>query len=133
MDEEDFCDAQQAARLWVALAEDAPVGFAHVEMLADGLPHLEEIDVHPQHGRRGVGTELVRTVCRWVARSGYPEITLTTFRSVPWNFPFYTKLGFEEIPNAELRAAVAAVVQDETARGLGPRGRVVMCYRVRAT
>ena len=132
-DEDDFRDAQQAGRLWVALAEDAPVGFALVEMLADGLPHLEEVDVLPQHGRRGVGASLVRAVCPWVAQSGYPEITLTTFRNVPWNFPFYARLGFEEIPSDELRAAVAAVVRDETARGFDPQSRVVMRYRVRAT
>src|SRR5262245_30813375 len=52
--------AQQEGRLWVALADEVPVGFAHVEMLADDLPHLEEIDVDPRHGRRGLGTALVR-------------------------------------------------------------------------
>ena len=39
-----------------------PVGFALVEMLADDLPHLEELDVDPSHGRRGLGTALVRGV-----------------------------------------------------------------------
>jgi len=24
-------------------------------------------------------------------RSGYQQITLTTFRTVPWNMPFYTR------------------------------------------
>src|SRR6185503_9462415 len=77
--------AQADGRLCVALDGDRPVGFAHVEMLAEDLPHLEELDVHPDHGRRGIGAALVRTVCEWVARSGYSEVTLTTFRAVPWN------------------------------------------------
>ena len=130
--ESDFREAQADGRLWVALADDTPVGFALVEMLAPDLPHLEEIDVHPQHGRRGVGTALMRTVCEWVSRSGYPEITLTTFRVVPWNMPFYCRLGFEEVSTGELRPELAAVVQDEAARGLDPHRRVVMRYRVRA-
>ncbi len=93
-----FDDAVRDGRLWVALMNGVPVGFALVEMLADDLPHLEELDVHPSHGRRGVGTALVRTVCQWAADSGYVMLTLTTFRAVPWNFPFYSRLGFAEIP-----------------------------------
>jgi len=100
-------------------------------MLAKDLPHLEEIDVHPDHGRRGIGTALMRAVCAWTLRSGYPEITLTTFRAVPWNMPFYSRLGFEEVSDAELRPELATVVARETARGLDPRRRVVMRYRAR--
>jgi GNAT superfamily N-acetyltransferase len=128
-EEGDFRESQADGRLWVALAEDAPVGFALVVMLAEDLPHLEEIGVHPLHGRRGLGAGLMRAVCEWTARSGYPEITLTTFRELPWNMPFYQRLGFEELPAGELRPELAAVVQDEAARGLDPGRRVVMRYR----
>ena len=130
-DEHELREAQAAGRLWVACADDTPVGFALVEMLAEDLPHLEEIDVDPRHGRRGLGTALVRTVCEWVSRSGYPEITLTTFRALRWNMPFYARLGFEQMPTNRLRPELAAVVRDETARGLDPKRRVVMKYRVR--
>ena len=130
--ESDFRDAQADGRLWVAFADDTPVGFAVVEMLATDLPHLEEIDVDPQHGRRGIGTALVRAVCDWASRSGYSEMTLTTFRAVAWNMPFYSRLGFEEVSTDGLRPELAAVVHDEAARGLDPRGRVVMKCRVRA-
>ena len=62
---EELRDAQQAGLLWVArAAEGQPVGFALVE-LAGGQPHLEEIDVHPAHGRRGIGTALVEAVLSW--------------------------------------------------------------------
>src|SRR5207245_9483120 len=108
------------------LADATPVGFALVELPAQDLPHLEEIDVHPAHGRRGLGTALLRAVCAWVSRAGYAEITLTTFRALRWNMPFYARLGFEEVPAEELRPEVAAVVRDEEARGLDPTHRVVM-------
>jgi len=118
--------AHAHGRLWVALAEDVPVGFAHVEILEPTVAHLEEIDVHPEHGRRGVGRKLVMAVCAWTETNGYGAVTLTTFRDVPFNMPFYARLGFEVIPPAELSAALRAVVQDETRRGLDPARRVVM-------
>ena len=61
-DEATLRRAQAEGRLWVALDGDVAVGFAHVEMLAADLPHLEELDVHPAHGRRGIGAALVREV-----------------------------------------------------------------------
>jgi SAM-dependent methyltransferase/GNAT superfamily N-acetyltransferase len=125
-DEETLRRAQAAGRLWVALDGDEPVGFAHVEMLAPGLPHLEEIDVQPAHGRRGVGAALVRAVCEWTRRGGYAGITLTTFRDVAWNAPFYAKLGFVEVPTAALAPEVVAVVRHETEHGLDPERRLVM-------
>lgn len=112
----------------MALAGDAPVGFALVEMLADDLPHLDEVDVEPSHGRRGLGTALVQAVCEWATASGFSMLTLTTFRAVPWNLPFYARLGFVEIPRDLLRPELAAVVSDEAARGLAPETRAVMAY-----
>jgi GNAT superfamily N-acetyltransferase len=118
--------ARSAGRLWVALADDVPVGFAHVAILEPGSAHLEEIDVHPAHGRRGLGTGLVTAVCAWAAAAGYRAVTLTTFRDLPFNMPFYARLGFEVIPPGALGAALRAVVQDETRRGLDPARRVAM-------
>lgn len=117
--------------LWVARDAQGPVGFAVVCLLASDLPHLAELDVHPDHGRRGIGSALVRAVCAWLERSAYPDLTLTTFRHVRWNMPFYAALGFEEVPATDLGPALRAVVDDETARGLDPEARVVMRYRRR--
>lgn len=101
-------------------------------MLADDLPHLGEIDVDPRHGRRGIGSALVHAVCKWVSRSGYSEITLTTFRDVAWNMLFYSRMGFDEVRSDELRPELATVVEDEAARGLDRGRRAVMKWRVRA-
>jgi GNAT superfamily N-acetyltransferase len=122
-------DAQSDGRLWVALSGDRPVGFAHVELLEPNAAHLEEIDVHPDHGRRGLGSRLVAEVCSWARKRGYGAVTLTTFRDVPWNMPFYARLGFEEISAAALTPALRAVLQDEARRGLDPARRVAMRWR----
>lgn len=127
---EDLLEAQRDGRLWVALGDDdVPVGFAHVEVLEPSVAHLEEIDVHPDHGQRGLGTRLVMAICAWAATAGYRSMTLTTFRDVPWNMPFYAKLGFEVVPPHDLGLALQAVVRDETRRGLDPTRRVVMRRR----
>src|SRR5215475_9734678 len=68
---EELQDAQRLGHLWVALLDDRPVGFAHVKILEARDAHLEEIDVLPVHGRRGLGTQLVMAVCAWAARQGY--------------------------------------------------------------
>jgi GNAT superfamily N-acetyltransferase len=125
----DFLRACACGQLWVVRAGDTAVGFALVERLADGLPHLEEIDVHPDHARRGLGAWLLRTVLDWTRREGHPELSLTTFRAVPWNLPFYARLGFEEVPADAVRPALAERVRDETLRGFDQAARVVMRWR----
>ena len=131
-DEPSFQAAQAAGRLWVALVDDQPVGFALVEMLADGTPHLDELDVHPRHGRRGLGAALVRAVCDWAEGAGHAAITLTTFRAFPWNMPFYARHGFEEVPTAEIGGELREIIADEEARGLAPEDRVTMRRRFRS-
>jgi ribosomal protein S18 acetylase RimI-like enzyme len=122
--------ALEHGHLWVALADDVAVGFARVEVLGHGVAHLEEIDVDPDHGRRGLGTQLVSAVCEWAATAGYECVTLTTFRDVPWNMPFYARVGFHIIPSRELSPALRSVVDGEASRGLDPARRVVMQRRV---
>ena len=119
--EQDLREAQAQKRLWVALAGDSPVGFAHVELREPRAAHLEELDVHPDHGRRGLGRRLVAAVCEWASNAGIGAVTLTTFRDVPWNMPFYSTLGFEEVPSRELSAELVSVVQDETRAASIPR------------
>ena len=119
-------DALRRRRLWVILAKDEPVGFAHVVVREPSIAHLEQIGVHPRHGQRGLGTWLMMAVCTWAISRGFDAVTLTTFRDLPWNMPFYARLGFEVIPPAELSTALRLVVDDETQRGLDPARRVAM-------
>jgi GNAT superfamily N-acetyltransferase len=128
-DIEHFHEAMAGGRLWVAVTGETPVGFAHVTLLDSGAPHLEEIDVHPSHGRQGLGRRLVATACDWAKRNGHQAITLTTFREVPFNERFYASCGFTEAPPAELSAELAQIVTNEARRGLAPERRVAMCWR----
>ncbi len=118
--------SQRAGLLWVALANDFPVGFAQVKILEPMVAHLDEIDVDPQHGRRGLGGRLVRAVCEAAVDRGYHSVTLATFRDVPFNMPFYARLGFDVTPPGALSAALRSVIADEARRGLDTTRRVVM-------
>jgi len=44
----------------------------------------------------------VSSVCEWATSQGYEAVTLTTFRDVPWNSPFYTRLGFGTVEDPAL-------------------------------
>jgi len=121
-----FTECEAQGLLWAATDEDdVAVGFAYVE-IHGCQPHLDELAVHPDHGRRGVGAALVNTVIDWAQSNGYAGLTLTTFRDVPWNMPFYERLGFRVIAGSDLTAELRAVVDAETRRGLPPDKRVVM-------
>jgi len=118
--------AQQAGLLWVALEPaGVPVGFA-VASIRGRCVHLEELDVLPGHGRKGVGSALIEAVEGHALDSGCDEITLTTFRDVPWNAPFYARIGFEVIAEADLGADLVRQLSDEAALGLERSRRVAM-------
>ena len=113
-------------RVWVAVApDDQLVGFAIAHLL-DGCAHLHELDVHPNHGQRGLGRRLIVAVARWARSAGSPALTLSTFRDVPWNAPFYARLGFRPLNEGELSAGLRAIRQAEAAAGLPIEQRVCM-------
>ena len=89
--------ACRESRIVVALTrDDVPVGYALVDT-ADGAPHLEEMDVHPDHARRGIGAALVRNVQERARVAHAKSMTLTTFAHIAWNAPFYARHGFVRV------------------------------------
>jgi ribosomal protein S18 acetylase RimI-like enzyme len=118
--------AAAAGLLWVAEDPEAgAVGFALVRALSASM-HLEEISVAPSQGRRGIGTSLMRHVVRALAAAGHRQLTLSTFADVPWNGPFYRRLGFEVVAEPELSPELRALRREEAAAGLDVDRRVVM-------
>jgi len=124
--DEDLDEAQAEGRVFVARSSDGRVmGFVLVEVL-EGVALVEELDVDPADGRRGVGTRLVEAACDWARDQGFSRIVLSTFRDVPWNAPFYTRLGFTEIPIAERTRALDQIAESEVRLGFDPAERVLM-------
>jgi ribosomal protein S18 acetylase RimI-like enzyme len=76
--------------------DQSPVGFAMITRRHQGL-YLDQLSVHPDYGRRGLGRHLVLRVVHETEARHLPHVTLSTFRDLPWNGPFYASLGFVEI------------------------------------
>ncbi len=92
---------QFAAALVVLVAGDPPVGLCRIDGITNrasggAVAHLEQLSVHPDHAGAGIGRALLRAGCEWARANGYPEITLATYRDIPWNGPFYASEGFVE-------------------------------------
>jgi GNAT superfamily N-acetyltransferase len=115
----------------VLVAGDPPVGFARLEVV-DGQAHLEQLAVHPDQARRGLGTALVDAAVDWARTQGYGSMTLTTFRDVAWNGPFYARLGFIAIAVDIVDSPDLAARRDhERDLGLDAKGpRVAMRRRL---
>lgn len=117
--------AARDGRLWVCRCRDHVVGFA-LATIMDGQPHLHELDVLPEHGRQGIGAALVETICDWAVAQGSTDVTLSTRMDVPFNGPFYAKLGFERVADDELQGELRALRAIEVARGLDAEHRAIM-------
>ncbi|MEN3974528.1 GNAT family N-acetyltransferase [Emcibacter sp. SYSU 3D8] len=125
-DAAELAGAIDADLIWVVCAGDGmPTGFAQV-LDHEGVAHLEEISLGTAHGRRGLGTALLRAVIGDLAAQGYRRMTLSTFAHLPWNRPFYEKLGFAVIAEAEWTPALRQVRRNEAAMGLDIASRVIM-------
>jgi GNAT superfamily N-acetyltransferase len=104
---------------------DTVIGFVLVD-LVDGAAHIEQVSVHPDHARRGHGRTLIDHVADWARARGLGGLTLTTFETVPWNAPYYQRLGFVSLAPAELGPQLRALREHEAAAGLDRWPRVAM-------
>lgn len=112
--------------VWVACPEDdVPVGVV-IASVREGAVYIEELDVLPEHGRRGLGARLLEWACTWARTHGHPAVTLSTFRDVPWNGPFYRRHGFRDLRPVEWTPGMRAIREQEARHGLTVEARVFM-------
>lgn len=115
-----------AGRAWVAVdGDDRPIAYL-VSAVIDGGAHVEQVSVDPGHARRGIGAALVEHLAAVARAEGRPALTLTTFRDVPWNAPYYERLGFAVVAPADQGPELAALVAEEAERIPGDAPRVAM-------
>lgn len=112
-------------RAWVAELDGRVCGYALADWY-DGAAHLEQVTIYPDYAGRGVGSMLVDTVAAWGRERGATELTLLTFRDVPWNGPYYRRLGFVAVPDDELGPQLAALRAHEAELGLDVSIRFAM-------
>ncbi|HAS1028224.1 GNAT family N-acetyltransferase [Enterobacter cloacae] len=120
---EQHLDYAERGLSWLALANDQPVGFILAELHASSL-FIVELSVHLDWQGKGIGRRLIACVADQARKRGLASLTLTTFRDVPWNAPFYARLGFEMITT--LTPELREKREEETAHGLAHDARCAM-------
>jgi GNAT superfamily N-acetyltransferase len=122
---------QAAGTVWVADdGSGEPVGFLAAEVFKDEL-HVWELDVRREAQGQGLGRRLMGRAIDWARERGLSRLTLTTFREIAWNAPFYASLGFAEVSGEDLGVRLAEVLSLETSKGLDPAERCAMVLELR--
>lgn len=128
---------QQAGRAWVATdasigtearfaaGSDRPLGYLIAEPV-DGNLHIEQVSVDPAAARRGLGRCLIEHVAALARTEDRPALTLTTFKEVPWNAPYYARCGFRPLTESEWSPGLRAIRRHEAEIGLDRWPRVCM-------
>jgi GNAT superfamily N-acetyltransferase len=113
-------------RAWVAVDElDRPVAYLLSEEI-DGCAHINQVSVAPEHARRGLGAGLIERLAADAAANDRPALTLTTFRDVPWNAPYYARLGFVALEATEYGPELRALIERENRQLPGAAPRIAM-------
>ncbi|HEX2594235.1 MAG TPA: GNAT family N-acetyltransferase [Rhizomicrobium sp.] len=112
--------------VWVAAdAAAGLVGLIMCEAFEDGL-HVWELAVADGFQGRGIGRALLDAAVAFARDAGLRSVTLTTFRHVVWNGPFYARYGFVELACETMGARLAEDVRLEEERGLPNRCAMVL-------
>jgi phenylacetic acid degradation protein PaaD len=108
---------------------DQPVAYLVLDVV-DGCGHIEQVSVHPHHARRGIGRSLADRAAVWADGLGLPALTLTTYVAVPWNGPYYERLGFRYLRPEEETPGLRSIRAHERALGLDAWPRACMSRRL---
>ncbi len=126
--EADFARLIRKGHSLVAHVGEALAGFLVAERFSREL-HIWEMDVAPAFQRRGIGAGLVRAAQIDARNTGIAALTLTTFRDVAWNGPFYARLGFVEVTALDAHPRLAGELANEVDDGLPADRRCAMiCF-----
>ncbi len=123
---EAFC---KDGTLWVAIKSGEPVGFLAAHRL-DSAFFIAELSVMVSHQRQGIGASLIAAAVEHARATGFPFVTLTTYRNLPWNGPFYVKFGFSETSADKLGPEHLHKMSEEAKAGHDWSKRCAMMMRV---
>lgn len=113
---------------WVAVdSADLPIGFINIERLQESV-HICEVSVCQSWQGKGIGRQLIQQVLTFALQQGVNAVTLTTFRDIAWNAPYYQRLGFSVIQANELTAELAMILQQEVNSGFNAEQRCAMRF-----
>ncbi|MDX7988442.1 GNAT family N-acetyltransferase [Xenorhabdus sp. 12] len=130
--EQQHLDYISQSNSWVALSEGGhPVGFILASSLDDGL-HIMELSVHQHWQKKGIGKALIEKVVQVAKQRHLAAVTLTTFRDVYWNAPYYQRLGFNILEPQQITEALHQILQNEIDYGFTQEQRCAMRLTISA-
>lgn len=113
-------------RMWLARdSENNPVGFLLADVIV-GMGYLKEMSALREVSGNKLGARMIDVMFEWAAQKGLPWVILRTFSQVPWNGPYYQRLGFDRVPVEHLNPAFRPILAQERDAGMDPSQRVFM-------
>lgn len=113
----------------IAEGDGGICGFICSEPLGESL-FIREVSVRHQDQGKGIGHGLLRALIDQARAAGWTRITLTTFRDLAWNAPFYARLGFRELQADALAPELRLHLQREIEHGLPAEHRCAMALDI---
>ncbi|MBI6273960.1 GNAT family N-acetyltransferase [Proteus mirabilis] len=102
---------------WVAVNHDNhPVGFIMTQQLPESV-FIHELSVSQDWQNKGIGKLLIQTVKNEAKLQQFNAVTLTTFRDVPWNAPYYQRLGFYILLEHQIPYSLQQILDNEVVHG----------------
>ena len=71
--------------------------------------------------RLAIGAALIGLVAEGMRQRRMSALYLTTFTHVPWNAPFYARLGFTALDDADMPRFLKDILEEEKRYGLTNR------------
>ncbi|WP_435036721.1 GNAT family N-acetyltransferase [Pseudomonas neuropathica] len=116
--------AIEEANVWVAETTKL-AGFLRAVEIDQHL-HIEELSVSQAFQGQGIGRRLVSAAIENARQRQLSAVTLTTFSDLPWNAPFYQRMGFVELVPSKTDHHLREALQTEINHGFPADRRCAM-------
>lgn len=111
----------------VAEADHVVAGYLAWHDEAPGVVYLEELSVHPDFQRFGVGTRLIEELRERALEHGLRHIVLRSWAKATWAQAFYEKAGFARLDgDAPLKVREWRAEREESGRPLTRPGELIL-------
>lgn len=115
--------------IWLVELRGEPVGFLRAKPVDDIL-FCAEMSVQKHHHGKGLGEKLINHFMNYAKSDGFSGVAGITYKNVPWNGPYYQRLGFDYLEDAQIGEELRAIKTSEIENALSQAGeRVVFGQR----
>lgn len=112
-------------RALIALDDREIAGFVFYKELVDKEVYILEVGVRPAYQGKKLGVELIKAAI--LACGSCKSASLTTYKHIPWNAPYYQRyLGFEIVEESKMSEYLRSKIDEERKILPEPDMRVAM-------